>query len=451
MKNLSKVVWSEGMYLSPHHFQTQARFFEDSIHFVGASLWYSPFGFSGSKLDSEALRNGTVSVVHARGVLPDGLPFQAPECDPAPEPRGVADIFPPTREFLTVLLAIPPARQSGANCTLAEPNGQPATRFSSESKSLHDDNTGRDEKPVHVGRKNIRLLFDTEDAGDMVTLPLARVMRDSSGQYVYDPRFIAPCLQINASERLMQIARRLIEILEEKSAQLARGRRGEGKFRAGFSAQEVASFWFQHSINAALSPLRHLYFSKRGHPEELFAEMARLGGALCTFGLDSNPAGLPLYDHLHLDDCFEQLDQHIRKHLEIIVPSNCIEITLKMTKKYFYEGEVTDTRCLGRSRWVFALQSNIGEAEMISRTPKLVKISSAVSLGDVVKRALPGLRLTHLPMPPGAISPKVESQYYGVSKAGTLWEQIMETRKVGVYVPGELPDPEIELLVVLDS
>jgi len=122
-----------------------------------------------------------------------------------------------------------------------------------------------------------------------------------------------------------------------------------------------------------------------------------------------------------------------------------------MTKKYFYEGEVTDTRCLGRSRWVFALQSNIGEAEMISRTPKLVKISSGVSLADVVKRALPGLRLTHLPMPPSAISPKVESQYFGVSKTGTLWEQIMETRKVGVYVPGELPDPEIELLVVLEN
>ncbi len=451
MKQLSKIVWSEGMYLSPHHFQTQARFFEDSIHFVASSIWYEAYGLVGSKLNDEALRNGTVSVVHARGVFPDGMPFQMPESDPAPPPRGVADFFPPTHEFLTVLLAIPPRRENAPNCTLAETNGLPNTRYSAHAQALHDDNTGRDEKPVQLGKKNVRLLFETEDAGDLLTLPLARVMRDSSGQYAYDPRFIPPCLQINASERLMHITRRLIEILEERSAQLARGRRGEGKFRAGFSAQEVASFWFQHSINAGLTPLRHLYFSKRGHPEELFVEMARLGGALCTFGLESNPATLPLYDHLHLDQCFEEMDRHIRAHLEIIVPSNCIEIPLKMTKKYFYEGEVTDTRCLGRSRWVFALQSKIGEAEMISRTPQLVKVSSGASLPEVVKRALPGLRLTHLPMPPTAISPKVESQYFGISKTGTLWEQIMETRKVGVYVPGELPDPEIELLVVLES
>jgi len=452
MKHLSKIVWWEGMYLSPHHFQSQAQFFEDSIHFSASNLWFSPYGLLGAKLDEEALRNGTVSLLHARGVFPDGLAFHIPESDPPPAARGLADHFPPMREFLTVLLSIPPLRANAANCALDATNGQPGTRYIAEAQTLHDDNTGRDEKPIKLGRKNIRLLFDTEEAGDLLTLPLARVMRDSSGQYVYDPRFIAPCLQISASERLMQICRRLIEILEEKSAVLARGRRGGGgKFRAGFSAQEVASFWFQHSINAGLSPLRHLYLSKRGHPEELFAEMARLGGALCTFGLESNPANLPLYDHLHLDNCFEELDKHIRAHLEILVPSNCLEITLKMTKKYFYEGEVTDTRCLGRSRWVLSLQSSIGEAELISRAQQLVKFSSAENVGEVVKRALPGLRLTHLPMPPSAISPRVENQYFGISKTGPLWEQIMESRKVGVYIPGEIPSPEVELLVVLDN
>ena len=29
MKHLSRLVWSEGMYLGPHHFQAQSRYFED--------------------------------------------------------------------------------------------------------------------------------------------------------------------------------------------------------------------------------------------------------------------------------------------------------------------------------------------------------------------------------------------------------------------------------------
>ena len=99
-------------------------------------------------------------------------------------------------------------------------------------------------------------------------------------------------------------------------------------------------------------------------------EMSRLGGALCTFALDSHPRTLPVYDHDHPSDCFEALDRHIRAHLETIVPTNCISIPLKPVRDYFWEGEITDQRVLGRSRWVFALHSPIGEADLILKNPR---------------------------------------------------------------------------------
>src|SRR5215813_13402708 len=132
MKSLSRIVWSEGMYLGPHHFQAQSRYFEDSIQFAAASLWYACFGIVGMELDAEALHNGTVKVVHARGILPDGLPFNMPESDPLPEPRAIAELFPPTRDSLDVLLAIPPRKPNGYNCSIGE-NGAVA-RYRAESK-----------------------------------------------------------------------------------------------------------------------------------------------------------------------------------------------------------------------------------------------------------------------------------------------------------------------------
>ena len=54
------------MHLGPHHFQAQSRYFEDSIHFATSSLWFAPFGLVGLELDTDALRNGTVSIVNAR-------------------------------------------------------------------------------------------------------------------------------------------------------------------------------------------------------------------------------------------------------------------------------------------------------------------------------------------------------------------------------------------------
>jgi type VI secretion system protein ImpJ len=445
MKLLSRVVWSEGMYLGPHHFQVQSRYFEDSIQFATSSLWFAGYGLAGVELDADALLNGTVSLIHARGIFPDGLPFNMPESDPLPEPRAVADLFPPTRDGIQVLLAIPPRKPNGFNCAL-EPNGIDA-RFRAEARLLHDENTGSDERSVQLGRKNLRLLVDTEPSGDLLTLPIARVIRDGSGHFAYDPNFVPPLLQIGASARLLSMVQRLTEILDEKSVTIGKGPRSRGEF----STREIANFWLLHAVNSALAPLRHLLIAKRGHPEELFRELSRLGGALCTFALDSHPRDLPLYDHDNLSESFEKLDRHIREHLETIVPTNCISIPLKQAEPYYFEGEIADSRALGRSRWVFAIRSRLGDAELMARTPQLIKICSPPFVRELVKRALPGLALTHLPVPPPAISASVETQYFGISRGGPCWDHMVKTRQVGVYVPGEFPEPEVEILIVLDS
>jgi type VI secretion system protein ImpJ len=116
-----------------------------------------------------------------------------------------------------------------------------------------------------------------------------------------------------------------------------------------------------------------------------------------------------------------------------------------------YEGEATDARCFGRSRWILAIASPIGEVELISRTPQLVKFCSQLFVPELVKRALPGLPLSHIPVPPSAISARVDTQYFMINKGGPCWDHIMQTRKIGVYVPGEIPEPHLELLVILDS
>jgi type VI secretion system protein ImpJ len=448
MRTLSRVVWSEGMYLGPHHFQVQSRYFEDSTKFAVSSLWFAPYGVAGCALDADALQNGTVSVLHARGIFPDGLAFAMPECDPLPATRAIADLFPPTRDSLTILLGVPDRKPGGRNCALpAEDTG--AARYVSTTCSVSDESSGSSERAVNIGRKNIRLLLDTESSDGLTTLPLARVMRDGSGHFVFDPSFIPPCLQISASEPLMLMLRRLIEILEEKSA--AMSRTPGGASFAEFSSREIASFWLLHAVNSGLAPLRHLWISKRGHPEELYLEMARLAGSLCTFAMESHPREIPAYDHDRLDETFRFLDQHIRRHLETIVPTNCISIPLRPGEKYFLEGDVTDQRCLNRSRWILAVRSSAGEVEIITRTPQIVKVCSAAFVPQLVKRALPGLALTHLPTPPPAVAAKVDFQYFGISKGGPCWDHMVQSRRVGVYVPGDLPEVELQLLVVLES
>jgi type VI secretion system protein ImpJ len=436
------------MYLGPHHFQVQSRYFEDSTEFATSSLWFAPYGLAGCELDADALENGTLSVLHARGIFRDGLAFEMPECDPLPKTRGIADLFPPTRDSVSVLIAIPARKPEGRNCAKPEEDaGQ--SRYVASTCAVHDENTGIDERPVNLGRKNVRLILDTEPADGLATLPIARVTRDTSGHFVFDPAFIPPCLQISASETLMLMLRRLIEILEEKSAAMSRVP-GGASF-AEFSSREIASFWLLHAVNSGLSPLRHLWISKRGHPEELYLEMTRLAGSLCTFAMDSHPRDIPLYNHDRLDETFRALDEHIRRNLEAIVPTNCLQIDLQPCEKYFHEGDITDQRCLNRSRWILGVRAAAGEVDIINRTPQLVKVCSAAFVPQLVRRALPGLALTHLPTPPPAISAKVDFEYFSIAKDGPCWDHIKQTRRVGIYVPGDLPEVELALMVVLEG
>lgn len=447
MKQLSRVVWNEGMHLAQHHFQAQNRYFEDAIQFAVSTLFFAPYGFAGLELDIEGLRNDTVSLVHGRGVFPDGLPFDIPASDAPPASLRLREIFSPTQESHLVLLSIPAYRPDRANFAMNGESEDSAPRYRAEAAPMLDANTGRDEKPVSVGRKNVRLALDIEPLEDSVSLPVARVRRDGAGHFMYDPEYVPPCLHVAASPRLMQLLRRLVEILDAKSDSMMRGRRGTAE---EFARQEVASFWLLHAIHSSLPALRHILDAKRVHPEELYTELARFAGALCTFTLDAHPRTLPLYDHDRLEDCFGALDRHIRASLEVVAPAARTVVPLRATAPFLYTGAVADDRAFGRARWMLGVRSALSGVDLAARMPQLAKVCSAKFTLELVRRAYPGLRIDHLPFPPAAVAPRADTQYFSVDRTGPCWETLTSTREIGVYIPDAIPQAEVELIVVAE-
>ena len=438
------------MHLGPHHFQAQAAFFESALHFTASTLSANSLGFASLTMNAEALKNGAVEIAQARGIMPDGLVFQMPDNDPAPSARKASGVFTPTSNRMRVNLGVPAYRPETSNCSL-DLTSQIDTRYTAAERILFDETTGKDEKPVRLGRKNFRLVFENESSEGLALLPLATLFRDGAGGFRYDPAFIPPCLSIAASPRILANLRRLLQILEDKSAMLSAAARGRNRSTIGLSPADVASFWFLHAVNSGLAPLSRILTSRDVHPEDLYQELLRLGGALCTFGLDTTVSALPSYDHSNLTDCFDELDQHIRTQLDFMVPTSFVSIPLEVAQDWIYEGAVTDPRCFGASRWVLAIRSRMGEAELIRQTPKLAKLCSAAFTPELVRRAMEGLRLTHLPSPPAAIAPRVDWQYFSIDKSGPCWEHIAQSKKVSVYFPVEITQPEAHVVVLLET
>ena len=80
-----------------------------------------------------------------------------------------------------------------------------------------------------------------------------------------------------------------------------------------------------------------------------------------------------------------------------------------------------------------------------------MKVCSAKFTPELVRRAYPGLTLEHVPTPPAGISPRLDSQYFSLSKSGLCWDNLTQTKEVGVYVPDALPNAEIEVTIMVEG
>lgn len=449
MKFLSRVVWSEGMYLAPHHFQSQSRYFEDSVAFLASTVSHEPYGLLHFEMDTKAVANGTVSLLYASGIFPDGLAFEMPTSDPRPPTRTLASLCEPSDAELRLHLAVP-ARVSN-NVADYRDEAAKEGRYSVETRTLRDETNGLDEYDVEFARKNIVLLAERELTPAWVSFPIAQLVRNAKGQFQYDHEFVPCSLRVTAGEALPLLLTRLLEVVAEKSAAIARPVHSRKQLQLQSMPLEVANYWFLHALHSALPPIRHLLHARHTHPSDCFIEVARLAGALCSFSIDSDPRTLPLYDHLDPGPAFRYLFMHIQQQLEIVVPSNTVHLAFTLTEPYVYTAPITDERCLRRSRWVLGIRSSLGESEQLRLVPRLVKVCSARFVPELVRRALPGLTLTHLPVPPTALRAEVDMRYFSIDNAGPCWDHILQTRQSGIYIPGEIANAEFSLTVILEQ
>jgi type VI secretion system protein ImpJ len=451
MRQLQPVLWTKGTLLTPQHLQTQDRFFEDSLRFVFDSLSYCPWGFQELQIDREALGGGLFTISSASGIFPDGLLFDVPDADPAPPAKPLLDQF----DTLEVFLAVPSYRDRGTNVSLS--GALSDARYVADKEDVRDELRPADEKPIQVARKGLRLITDAESRQGYSTLPVARIKRSAAGIFRLDDEFIPPLLDFSASERLVTIARRLLEILTAKSTELASARREKNQSLADFTSSEIASFWMLYTINTFFPRFRHLFEvspsatnpKKRAHPEDLYSAMTSLAAALTTFDPEIHPRDLPVYEHGDLSRCFTELDAKLRLLLDRVLPKNYVTLRMAEVRPSIFATSLEKDSYFDATSFNLAIQADMDRGELIREAPRLIKVCSAADIDHRVRNALPALELRHVSRPPAALPIKTKYEYFSLSKSGDVWEAITRARNIAAYVPAKFSGAEIELIILL--
>ena len=129
----NKVVWSEGMFLRPQHFQQFDRYVERLVRGRAASMAPYRYGFSELAVNRSLLETGGFAVSSARGVLPDGTPFAIPEDSNHPTPLEPSEN---TRDQVVYLCL--PARQPGGYEIASASTEDVITRYRSSAFQATD-------------------------------------------------------------------------------------------------------------------------------------------------------------------------------------------------------------------------------------------------------------------------------------------------------------------------
>jgi type VI secretion system protein ImpJ len=239
----NKVVWTEGMFLQPQHFQQHDRYLEYQLRQrLAATIGY-PWGFGAIAIDEAALALGKLGINAAQGILPDGTAFSIPGNDAAPAALDVPADARNERVVLAVSLQRPGIVESDAE----QIAGSMGPRYQVAEVSVGDSNTNVDrDASVQVGRLNLKLMLERDAGEGFATLGVARVVeRRADNKLVIDAQYIAPMLHAPGHAILDGYVRELCGLLHQRGEALAARIAQPG--RGGVA--EIADFLLLEAVN----------------------------------------------------------------------------------------------------------------------------------------------------------------------------------------------------------
>ncbi len=440
-----KVLWGEGLFLRPQHFQRQDAYHEWRLAEVARTLHPYAWGLRRCRIDAESLASGVLRFEELQLLLPDGELFSAPSDDDLPEALSLADI-PSTTTEIVFHGTLAPMRSHGAN--FSQHGRDLSLRYAQRDQTASDWFTSAAEAEISTLKRCLRVLPDTEPRDHLVSVPLCRLRRHAAGGFELDHRFVPPCTSIAASPTLIAMLRRLLDILQAKVDALYGFHREPSRHVIEFRSGDIASFWLLHTASSAFARLSHYLHHPQLPPERLYEAMLELAGALLTFSKSFTLADLPPYEHLQPAAAFGRLDAILRELLETVISTRCFAIALDEVKPSFHVARLDSQKINASTAFFLCVQSALPLIELVEVVPPRFKVGAPDDVDKLVLSATAGVRVLHVPQVPAAIPVRPGAAYFAIEARGPLYERMLQAQAATVYAPAGIPELKLELFAL---
>ena len=434
------VVWSEGMFIAPQHFQhldAAARRYADEV--AQLDLTAGDFGVSELELNPDALKIGKVAVRTAAGVFPDRLFFRLAQELVLDIPDGLVD----ETVHLAVPLAIAGTAQFGQEGGVSR-----MLKRQAELRDVNDpDNTPVAAELADVGAC---LLLGKMDFSGYATIPIARILeKTSEGQVVLDRSFVPHALRLSAAPVMVERLAEVVSLARVRAANAA------GRVASQSGTRSDASLMTERMelqiLNKWLLVLQNDQRSGTINPRRLFLNLASLSVELDVITGQATAETL-VYDAARMGACFDALWSDLRRQLTLEKPSSveALSWNTELFEKRRVLRLVIPQRLLqdGR-RPVLALSAPEAGTPLTELAPLACKLAGLSAMPDLVARGLPGVELTPLQVAPAELRARADAAFFAINTNSEHWQSYIGKREaLALHVDDRIRRVEATLYMI---
>ncbi len=443
MSSNNKVIWTEGMFLQPLHFQQLDRNISNWIESRCGGLQSYSWGITHLEIDQELLLLGKFAITVCRGIFPDGTPFNIPDQHTAPEPLDVSDEI----KDEIIYLALPVRRVLGKEIAWDKETDE-LSRYSMQEIEVKDTQSQSEQSGavIQSGELWMRLRPSSKTQDAYVTIPLARVVEQKKDKrVVLDSQFIPSCLFSSGSEQLANYIEEITGILHQKGEALANRL---GTASAG-GVSEIVDFLLLQIVNRYQPLFTHFSTLEQLHPERLYSILIQMAGELATMTQENHRAiSLPDYQHENLQVSFEPIVISLRAALSWVSETRAISIPIEEHPHQNRTAIVHDKALLRDAEFILAVGAEMASDKLRSHIPRKTAIATVDKLRDLVMSQVPGIRLNPLAVAPRQIPYHKGMIYFELNKNDELWKSLEESGTIAIHFSGDYPGLELELWAI---
>lgn len=440
MSWMDKVVWSQGMFLQPQHFQQEERHIQQQRAAGSRALHPYAWGFSELCLDDSLLAQGRIGVVRASGILADGTAFAIPAHDAVPAPLEIsADV-----QGELIYLAVPLRREGSTEVDWGDHPSE-GLRYRVHTEERRDSGNASDEpEAIQTAALNLGLIRGKSFNDALTGLGIARVIeRRADGQVVLDRAYIPPQTRLEASAQLSASAALLHGLVRQRAQTLAAQM---GQLGAGVAG--MAEFLTLLVLNRNEPLLHQCAGAPSMHPRDFYWACLQLAGELSTFRPEACCVNAyPLYRHEDLQGSFLPVIDDLRRMLSAVVDRQAMQVELT-EHRWGRSAVIKDLDLLRQGTLVLAVNAQLPGEQLRQRFPTQCKFGPVDRIRDLVNLALPGIGLRSLPVVPRQLPFHAGFHYFELERGSELWQQLETSGALALHVAGDFPGLALELWAI---